>query len=94
MRPPDSAAGLWRISLSITSPDAAPSAPSGSGTRAPRSLEQRKAQTANAREAHVQAAAERALNDPIKVARAVQLMRLAIARGRVSPDQILPDGDR
>jgi hypothetical protein len=46
--------------------------------------------TANATEATKQYAAERAIDDPVKLQRAARIVRLALARQRISLDELLP----
>lgn len=46
-----------------------------------------------ATEASAQAAAERAINDPKKLARAARQFRAALARGLVTPDGHLVEAD-
>jgi hypothetical protein len=46
--------------------------------------------TAPAREAMLHNAAVRALDDPIALARAARIVRAAIERGRLTPDDITP----
>jgi hypothetical protein len=49
-----------------------------------------RAQTENARAASMQYAAERAIDDPAKLAKAARIVRLALARGRLTPDELAP----
>lgn len=44
--------------------------------------------TAAASEAHRQHAAERAIDDPVKLARAARIVRLALARQRLTLDEL------
>jgi hypothetical protein len=51
------------------------------------------AATVAATEANQRYAAERHINDPVKLARAVRLVRTAIARGRLTLEEVAPRGD-
>lgn len=53
-------------------------------------LEHRRAQTAAAIETHKQRAAERAVDDPIKLARAARIVRTALARQVLTVDDLRP----
>lgn len=47
---------------------------------------------AKARSVHLLQAAERALDDPVKLARAVRIVRRALARQRLTVDQLVEGG--
>jgi hypothetical protein len=47
--------------------------------------------TANATEAVKQYAADRAIDDPVKLARAARIVRTALARQRLTLDELAPD---
>jgi hypothetical protein len=49
-----------------------------------------KSVTAAAVEARLQYAAERAVNDPVKVDRAARIIRLAIAQRRITIGELIP----
>lgn len=52
-----------------------------------KTVEARRAQTANAREAAKQYAAERAIDDPTKLAKAARIVSLALERKRLTVDE-------
>jgi hypothetical protein len=45
---------------------------------------------AKARDEHLRRAAVRALNDPIALARAARIVRAALERGRLTPEDLTP----
>jgi hypothetical protein len=61
--------------------------------RHPEPLEVRKARTAAANEASRRAAALRALDDPVKLARAARIVRAALERGRLEVADVVPGAD-
>jgi hypothetical protein len=52
---------------------------------------QRTVDTAPARAAMLQNAAERAIDDPVKLARAARIVRIALARQLLTLDELTPD---
>jgi hypothetical protein len=48
--------------------------------------------TSKARAIHLERAAERAIDDPAQLARAARIVRVAIERGRLTPEDLVERG--